>query len=148
MKSRLSLIDTAALREERIKEFHRLLMASCQAFNKLRSAKDAFELGEGSKTNVDRARRAFRKIQKAFEAAEIAAYGLEETLRSRAKVEAIIAETKEVEAAWRASPQFQKQCRDYENMKKHGARRTQHAGFTIIDGNDGCVPQEPRGSAT
>lgn len=131
----LHVIDTAALREERIKEYERLLMASCQALNKFRSAQDAYELGLGSKADVERARRACNKAHRAAEAAQDAAYGAEEAARQRAKIEALVAEGEAIEAAYFESPGYQKARRDYENRKNYGARQTQHAGFTVIDGS-------------
>ena len=130
----LRIIDTTTLRAERIAEYERLLMTSCRALNKVRSAQDAYELGEGSLADVHRAQRALRKIDKATDAAELAAYGLKETAERRAKAEAIIADVKAVEEEWRESPEFRKRCLDFENRKNYGARPTRHAGFTIIDG--------------
>lgn len=135
----LRVIDTAALREKRIKVFDRLQMASCQALNKLRSAQEAYEFGEGTLADVRRARAEKRKADKAKDAAEIAAYGLEEKHRSDAEIEALAAELQRAQAEYLASPEYrqwaQKAQRDYENLKNHGARPTQHPGFTIIDGS-------------
>ena len=130
----LRVIDTAALREEGIKEYSRLLTASVQALNKLRSAQDAYEVGEGTLADVHRARRAWRKSEKATDAAELAAYGPEETAERRAAFDAMLADVKEEEAAWLASPEFAKRRRDFENQRKYGARLTRHTGFTVIEG--------------
>lgn len=130
MTTKLRVIDRAELQTE----YGRLLSASCHALNRLHCAQDAFELGEGSKAEVDRARREYRKAHKASEAAEVAAYGVEEAARRNAEMDNLVAAIDRANVEWCKSPDFMKWVAECEAVQKYGARPTRHRGFTIIDG--------------